>query len=120
MKDIRFIIFFLLFIGLIGYLMIFGEDITHSLPLHTQGNYFNVEWDAPQDAMYYRAYISNDSARMADFPFECKQLKTPPPLKHGMKQGMIIKYQLQKEPFDLYVRLFAFYIDGNYLEIKLR
>lgn len=113
-------LFFLLFAGVIGYAIFDDVNYKHELPTHTAGNYFNVEWLAPKDAVYYRAFIADDSLKIIFAPFACQELWHMPAVrKKGVKQSITVKYPYKGKDYDLYVRLFAFDIDDNYWNVKL-
>ena len=118
-KNIAGFITLLCLFGFVVYFIAFSHPIKHSLPWHTRGNYFTIEWIVPENVAYYRCYLANNKDRITKDPFGCFSIKMPPPLKPGKKQHRIINYKLEKFPYDIYVEVFAFDIDGNYWNIEL-
>jgi len=83
------------------------------------GRFFTVEWVEPDGVIFYRGFMSGDSAKIKNTPFECQRLRMSPPKKSEGKQRVTIQYYLNEKPYDLYVRVFAFNIDGNYRSVNL-
>jgi hypothetical protein len=103
----------------VGVLWISDDRPEAKLPWHTQGNHFTVEWIVPEGTVYYRGYLSGDSASIVNNPFSCQYMRIPPPLKVGEKQSIVVRYPLRETPYDIYVEIFAFDIDGNYKNLDL-
>jgi hypothetical protein len=110
-------------LGLLGLLVVyvwaFESPIRGSLPWRTEGHYFTIEWEVPENVAYYRCFLSADSVRLVNNPFSCFQVRTSPPLKPGKIQQQVIRYIPERFAYDLYVEVFAFDIDGNYWNLDL-
>ncbi len=82
-------------------------------------NSFDIEWDVPEGTLYYKAFTSIDSIQIKTRPFSCRRIRIPPPMKEEEKQQYNIRHWIKDRPYDIYVRVFAFDIDGNYKNVKL-
>ena len=98
---------------------IFNAPIQGDLPWRTEGNYFTIEWITPENVAYYRGFISSSREKIIRTPFQCQKINMPPPLKPGEKERITVHYKLMNVPYDLYVEVYAFDIDGNYCEVNL-
>jgi len=99
--------------------IIVAMTINPSVHQRPRTNYFIVGWTAPEDVAYYKGYMSSDYEKITRKPFDCQKLRLPPPRKAGLNQSIRIQYQFLPFTYDLYVRIFAFDIDGNYYTLDL-
>ena len=88
-------------------------------PVKSEGRFFIVEWIVPDDVIFYKGFISSNKDKIKQTLYSCQELRMPPPLKAGRKQEVVINYKLETFTFNLYVRILAFDIDGNYWNLNL-
>lgn len=117
LKGLISIIGFGLFV--VYFLVFSGGPVETSVPWKTRGEYFTIEWIAPPNAVFYKAFVSSDRNRLINTPFQCRSLRMPPPKKAGEKQQVIVRYRLETFTYDLYIEIYAFDMDGNYWNIDL-
>lgn len=79
---------------------------------------FLVEWDRPDNVVYYKGYASTNRLQITQSPFSCQKLRVAP-ANNNKKHNLLVRYVLRESPYDLYIKVFAFDIDGNYWEMKL-
>ena len=84
-----------------------------------EGKFFKVNWVAPEGVAYYKGFASSSKEKLLKTPFSCKEFRVPPPLRAGEKQSIMIRYKLHTSPYNIYVEIFAFDIDGNYWNLEL-
>lgn len=82
------------------------------------GPFLVVKWTTPEKVMYYRAFLSNDSAKLAEKPFDCHEVHCPHPTKAGERAKMLVMFKREAFDYNLYMELFAFDIDGNYFNVE--
>ena len=84
-----------------------------------RGPYLTAKWIAPENIIYYRCFVAGDSNSIATNPFKCKEIFSPPPLRAGREQELIVLYRPEKFDYEIYIEIFAFDIDGNYFNVEI-